>query len=135
MKPIPKMKTGIERLLGANWRPALTSLLTAIGGTLASLAGVTYALGDVAVIISPEWKQKLFILGLALERGCQVMNGFMQKDKRVSGNKAEGYTVAKHDEVTVIPPEIVVTIPANALVPPAADPPTVRLGRDGPGRG
>lgn len=100
-----KDKNRIERLMGVNWRTSITSILTAIGGTLASLAGVTYALGDVAVIISPEWKQKLFILGLALERGCQVLNGFMQKDRAVSGNKAEGFTVATGETQKYIEPE------------------------------
>jgi len=115
----PMAKTLIERLFGVNWRTTLTGLGTALGGTLAGLAGAMYALGDIALIISPEWKAKLFLLGMAMERGCQVLNSMMQKDRAVSGTAGTGYAVTKQTDnpdhtVRYIPPEAPETGPENA---------------------
>jgi hypothetical protein len=103
-------KTLIERICGVNWRTTLTGIGTALGGTLAGLAGAMYALGDIALIISPEWKAKLFLIGMAMERGCQVLNSMMQKDRAVSGTEGTGFVVSRQtnnpdNTVRYIPPD------------------------------
>lgn len=95
----------METVLGVNWRTTLTQWISAAGGILTTLAALSYQLGDIAVIISPEWKAKLVILGIFIERGAQVLNGMVQKDRMVSGNKAEGFVVATGGEVKHIDPE------------------------------
>ncbi len=91
--------------LPANWRTSLTAFIAACGGILTTFAALSYQLGDLATMIAPEWKPKLVIAGVMIERGAQILNGILQKDKAVSGNKVEGQTVAKADgTLKEIPP-------------------------------
>ena len=79
------MKT-IERLLGPNWRTTLSGWGSAIMGLLAALAAAPYQLGDIATIVPPQWKEKLFAASAIAAFLLRCVNASTQKDKNVSGN-------------------------------------------------
>jgi len=75
----------LERLIGANWRTTLTGYGTAILATLAALAAAPYELGDLATIIPPEWKARLFAVSAAAAFVLKLVNAHVSKDAVVSG--------------------------------------------------
>lgn len=102
------MKT-IESLLGPNWRTTLTGWGSAFAGLLAALAAAPYQLGEVATIIPPQWKEKLFAGAAIAAFLLRCWNSSTQKDRNVSGNGTifEPYKV--NDGVIKsrsIPPEV-----------------------------
>ena len=105
-----KEKSWIEKLCGVNWRSTTSGIGTAIMAFLAWLAQLNYTLENVnginlGAIVPVEWKSKMTLLcGIAaLILGC--IKAVVSKDRAVSGNKAEGYVVAKNDTVAAILPE------------------------------
>ena len=79
------MTTLLERFLGANWRTTLTGVGTAIFSVLAALAAAPYELGELATIIPPHWKAKLFAISAGATFILRLVNAHVAKDATVSG--------------------------------------------------
>jgi hypothetical protein len=112
-------KTLIERLFGVNFRTTLSGAGVAIMGLLAALAAAPYTLGDVAMIIPPEWKPALFKVSAVAAVILKIINASVTKDRAVSGTAGTGYAVTKQTDnpdhtVRYIPPEAPETGPENA---------------------
>lgn len=96
----------IEVVLGTSWRSSLSAIGVAIMGLLTALAAAPYQLGDVATIIPPEWKAKLFLGSAIATFILKIINGRMTKDTVVSGTPATGQIIGpKGEEVRAVEPE------------------------------
>lgn len=89
----------LESLFGANWKARVSTFGTIISGGLTFLAGISYDVSPLALIMPPEWKPKvLWVSGLAT---CILWawNGMSQKANNVTGGTvrqgSEGRVIAK----------------------------------------
>jgi hypothetical protein len=73
------------KLLGANWKTTVSGVGAAVADGLTMLAGLSYTLGDVATIIPPYWKPKIFAVSFIAAFIMRVWNSRSQKDKSVTG--------------------------------------------------
>lgn len=72
--------------LRANWRTTLSGIGTVVFSLLAALAQLPYQLGDIATIIPPEWKEKVFVASALAAAALKVWNSIASKDAVVIGN-------------------------------------------------
>jgi hypothetical protein len=67
------------KILGSDWKTTLAGIGTAIFGLLTTLSALPYQLGDVATIIPPSWKAKVFTVGAVAMFLIRVWNGIITK--------------------------------------------------------
>ena len=110
------MKTLVEKLFGMNWRSTVSGAATALTAFLTALAAAPYQLGEVALIIPPEWKARLFLWSAIATVILKIINSAVTKDRAVSGTPSEGFMVGpKKDE----PPRLVPnTTPVSEMTEP-----------------
>lgn len=63
-----------------NWKTTLSGIASAIFAALSILAASSYELGEVATIISPEYKPLALKLCLAATVFCKIVNSIVSKD-------------------------------------------------------
>ena len=76
-------------ILGANWKTTVSGIGAMIFAALTALAGLPYTLGDVATIIPPEYKAKVFTASLIATAILKVWNSIVQKDRNVVGGTVQ----------------------------------------------
>lgn len=74
------MSALLTRILGPHWRTTLTGYATAITGLLTILAAAPYELGDLASIIPPEYKARLFAVGAVATFLLRIIRGHVTSD-------------------------------------------------------
>lgn len=75
----------LTKWFGANWKTSISGIGSAVFGLLTLLAALPYQLGDIATIIPPEYKAKIFLYGAAATSALRIWNSLQQKDKSVTG--------------------------------------------------
>lgn len=88
------MKELLIRLFGANYRTTLTGIGAVIMSALAAVAALPYQLGDVSLLIPPEWKAAVFKWSMIAATALKILNSIFTKANNVSGNASDGFTVA-----------------------------------------
>jgi hypothetical protein len=79
----------MSKIFGANWKTSVSGIGSAIFGLLTMLAALPYDLGNVATIISPEWKGKIVTVGIIATLALRVWNSLQQKDKNTTGGTVQ----------------------------------------------
>lgn len=95
-------------LMGANWQTTVSGIGSALFGFLTIMAALPYELGNVALLIPPEYKAKVVLLGSIATVILRVWNSIKQKDKNVTGGNVQQDAlgqVAKPQEDTPAPPQ------------------------------
>ena len=72
-----------------NWQTTLTGTLAAVTSLLTALAALPTELGDVAQIIPPDYKAKIFTVGLVSTLALKVINSFVQADAKALSSTAD----------------------------------------------
>lgn len=86
---------------GANWQTTLSGVGSAFFSLLTILAVAPYQLGDLATIIPPEYKAKVFGASFAAAFILRCWNSVQQKDRNVTGGTVQQTASgAKADEGT-----------------------------------
>lgn len=75
----------MSKIFGANWRTSVSQIGVAIFSLLTILSALPYSMGDLATIIPPDWKSKVFTIAATATAILRVWNGLVQKDKNVTG--------------------------------------------------
>ena len=75
----------ISNVIGANWKTTVSGIGAMIFSVLTALAALPYTLGDIATIIPPEYKAKVFLYSAIAAAALKVWNSVQQKDKGVTG--------------------------------------------------
>lgn len=75
--------------MGANWQTTLSGVGAAIFEVLTGLSGLSYAIGDIASIIPPALKAKIFTASMVSGFILKVWNARAQKSKNVTGGNTQ----------------------------------------------
>jgi hypothetical protein len=89
------MNTQLTKLIGPNWRTTLSGVGSALTATLSLVAAAPYELGDIATIIPPEWKAKVFGWAAVATFILRVIKSVNTKDKQVTGNNPDKIVVGQ----------------------------------------
>jgi hypothetical protein len=79
----------MSKILGANWQTTVSGIGTAIFSILTGLAALPYTMGDLATIIPPEYKAKVFFWSAIATAVLKVWNSIQQKSKNVTGGSVQ----------------------------------------------
>lgn len=79
------MTNPLTKIFGANFKTSVTGIGSALFGFLTILAALPYQLGDVATIIPPNYKAKIFLWSAIATAVLRILNSLQQKDKTVTG--------------------------------------------------
>lgn len=95
----------MENRFGPNWKVAATGIGEAAMTFLTFLAGASYQLGDVALLIPPHWKAGLFFVSAVAAFLLRAIHATQLKSKNVSGTPATTQLVGSTPEtLRAIPP-------------------------------
>jgi hypothetical protein len=65
-----------------NWKTTVSGIGTAVFATLTALAALPYQMGEVATIIPPGYKEKIFIASAFAAFALKVWNSVAQQDAK-----------------------------------------------------
>lgn len=72
----------LAKLFGANYKTSLTGIGTAIFSGLTALAALPYTIGDLGNLIPPEYKAKIFSVGLIATVVLRIWNSLLQRTRK-----------------------------------------------------
>lgn len=111
----------ISNVLGANWKTSVSGIGSAIFALLTAVAALPYTLGDVATIIPPEYKAKVFTISAIATVALRFWNSVQQKDKSVTGGTVQqttNFTPVEAGKQTLVDETVKATVASGETVTP-----------------
>jgi len=84
----------LEKLFGPSWKVAITGIGESVMTLLTVLAGASYQLGEVSVLIPPKWKETIFTISAISAFILRAIHSTQVKSKNVTGAPGVGQIVA-----------------------------------------
>ena len=94
--------------LPANWQTTISGVGSALFAALSLIAAVPYELGELALLIPPEYKAKVVLYAAIAAFLLRIWNSIAQKDWKVTGGAVQqdvNGKVATPQEPTPAPPQ------------------------------
>lgn len=92
-----------------------------IFSALTALAALPYTLGDIATIIPPEYKAKVFLYSAIAAAALKVWNSVQQKDKSVTGGTVQqtvNFTPVEPGKQSLVDETVKATVASGQRISP-----------------